>query len=42
MISRTMKNDVLKFAAQPSQMGKAYDLIHQGLSQLTQELAINT
>jgi hypothetical protein len=41
MISRTMKNDVLKFAAQPSQIEEAYDLIHQGLSQLTQQLAIN-
>jgi len=41
MISRTMKNDVLKFAAQPSQIEEAYDLIYQGLSQLTQQLAIN-
>jgi len=40
MISRTMKNDVLKFAAHPSQIEDAYDLIHRGLSQLTQQLAI--
>jgi len=40
MISRTMKNDVLQFAAQPSQIEEAYGLIHQGLSQLTRQLAI--
>ena len=41
MISRSMKNDILRFAAQPSQIEEAYDLIHRGLSQLTQQLAIN-
>ncbi len=41
MISRTMKNDSLKLAAQPSQIEEAYDQIHRGLSQLTQQLAIN-
>jgi len=40
MISRNMKNDFLKFAAHPSQIEDAYDLIHRGLSQLTQQLAI--
>ena len=32
MISRVMKNQVLKFAEQPSQIEKAYDLIQDGLS----------
>ncbi len=41
MISRTMKNDSIKLAAQPSQIEEAYDQIHRGLSQLTQQLAIN-
>lgn len=42
MISRTMKNDVLQLAAQPSQIEEAYDSIQRGLSMLTQQLAINT
>jgi len=42
MISRTMKNDVRQFAAQPSQIEEAYDSIQRGLSMLTQQLAINT
>ena len=42
MISRTMKNDVLRLAAQPSQIEEAYDSIQRGLSMLTQQLAINT
>jgi hypothetical protein len=41
MISRTMKNDVLRLAAQPSQIEEAYDSIQRGLSMLTQQLAIN-
>ena len=41
MISRTMKNDVLQLAAQPSQIEEAYDSIQRGLSMLTQQLAIN-
>lgn len=41
MISRTMKNDALQLAAQPSKIEEAYDHIHRGLSQLTQQLAIN-
>jgi len=41
MISRTMKNDVLRLAAQPSQIEEAYDAIQRGLSMLTQQLAIN-
>ncbi len=40
MISRIMKNQVLKIAEQPSQIEKAYNLIHDGLSKLTQELAV--
>ncbi|MEW6586639.1 MAG: hypothetical protein AB1442_13665 [Nitrospirota bacterium] len=40
MISRSMKNDVLQFASQPSQIEDAYGLIHRGLSQLTQQLAM--
>ena len=40
MISRGMKNQVLKIAEQPSQIEKAYDLIQDGLSKLTQELAM--
>ena len=42
MISRTMKNDALQLAAQPSQIEEAYDYIHRGLSKLTQQLAINS
>ena len=41
MISRTMKNDVLRLAEQPSQIEEAYDAIQRGLSMLTQQLAIN-
>jgi len=41
MIPRTMKNDVLQLAAQPSQIEEAYDSIQRGLSMLTQQLAIN-
>ncbi len=41
MISRTIKNDGLQFAAQPSQIEEAYDSIQRGLSKLTQQLAIN-
>ncbi|MDO8723594.1 MAG: hypothetical protein Q7J31_15410, partial [Syntrophales bacterium] len=40
MISRTMKNDALQLAAQPSQIEEAYDSIQRGLSKLTQQLAI--
>jgi len=40
MISRVMKNQVLKIAEQPSQIEKAYELIHEGLCKLTQELAV--
>jgi len=40
MISRTIKNDALKLAAQPSQIEEAYDSIQKGLSKLTQQLAI--
>ena len=36
-----MKNDVLQFAAQPSQIEEAYNSIQQGLSKLTQQLGIN-
>jgi len=42
MISRTMKNDALQLAAQPSQIEEGYDYIHRGLSKLTQQLAINS
>ncbi len=42
MISRTMKNDFLQLAAQPSQIEEAYDSIQRGLSKLTQQLAINS
>jgi hypothetical protein len=42
MISRTMKNDVMKLAAQPSQIEEAHDAISRGLSLLTQQLAINS
>jgi len=42
MISRAMKNDILQFATQPSQIEEAYDYIHRGLSKLTQQLAINS
>ena len=42
MISRTIKNDVRQFAAQPSQMEEAYDSIQRGLSKLTQQLAISS
>jgi len=41
MISRTMKNDALQLATQPSKIEEAYDHIHRGLFQLTQQLAIN-
>jgi hypothetical protein len=37
-----MKNGVIKLAAQPSQIEEACDQIHRGLSQLTQQLAINS
>jgi hypothetical protein len=40
MISRVMKNQVLKIAEQPSQIEKAYELIQEGLTKLTQELAV--
>jgi hypothetical protein len=40
MISRTLKNDVLRFAAQPTQIEEAFGMIQGGLSQLTQQLAI--
>jgi len=40
MISRVMKNQVLKIAEQPSQIEKPYELIHEGLCKLTQELAV--
>jgi hypothetical protein len=40
MISRGMKNQALKIAEQPSQIEKAYELIQEGLSILTQELAV--
>jgi len=36
-----MKNDALQLAAQPSKIEEAYDRIHRGLFQLTQQLAIN-
>lgn len=42
MISRTMKNDVLQFAAQPSQIEETDGSIQRGLSQLAQQLAINS
>jgi hypothetical protein len=42
MISRTMKNDFLQFAAQPSQIEEGYDSIQRGLSKLTQQLAMNS
>jgi hypothetical protein len=35
-----MKNQVLKIAEQPSQIEKAYELIQEGLTKLTQELAV--
>jgi hypothetical protein len=41
MISRTMKNDAIKLAAQPSQIEEAYESLHKGLALLTQQLAIN-
>ncbi len=41
MISRTMKNGILKLAAQPSQIEEAYESIQKGLALLTQQLAIN-
>ena len=40
IISRVMKNQVLKIAEQPSQIEKAYELIYEGLCKLTQELAV--
>jgi hypothetical protein len=40
MISKIMKKQVLKIAEQSSQIEKAYDLIHDVLSKLTQELAV--
>jgi len=40
MISRIMKNEALQNAAQPSKIEKAFGLIQEGLSQLTQQLAI--
>jgi predicted transcriptional regulator len=41
MISKTIKNEALQLAAQPSQIEEAYDSIQRGLSKLTQRLAIN-
>jgi hypothetical protein len=41
MILRTIKNDALKLAAQPSQIEEAYISIQRGLSKLTQQLVIN-
>uniref|UniRef100_A0A7C4W1U3 Uncharacterized protein n=1 Tax=Desulfatirhabdium butyrativorans TaxID=340467 RepID=A0A7C4W1U3_9BACT len=40
MISMGMKNQALKIAEQPSKIEKAYELIQEGLSKLTQELAV--
>ena len=40
MISRTMKNEALQIAAQPSLIEEAYDLIHRGLTQITGQLAV--
>ena len=40
MISRVMKNQVLKIAEQPSQIEKAYELIQEGLYELTQVLPL--
>jgi len=40
MISRIMKNEALQNAAQPSKIEEAFGLIQEGLSQLTQQLAI--
>jgi len=40
MISRIIKNDLLKNAEQPSKIEEAYTAMHTGLSLLTQQLAI--
>ena len=40
MISRNMKNQAQKIAEQPSQIENAYELIQEGLSKSTQELAV--
>ena len=40
MISRAMKSQALKIAEQPSQIESAYNLLHKGLSLITQELAV--
>jgi hypothetical protein len=42
MISRIIKNDFLQLAAQPSIIEEAFGMIQGGLSQLTQQLAINS
>jgi hypothetical protein len=40
MISKNLKKEAIRIAEQPSKIEEAYALIDQGLSQLTQELAI--
>ena len=40
MISKNFKKEAARIVEQPSKIEEAYDLIDQGLSQLTQELAI--
>jgi hypothetical protein len=40
MISRIIKNDLLKNAEQPSKIEEAYTVINTGLSLLTQQLAM--
>ena len=40
MISRNMKNQAQKIAEEPSQIENAYELIQEGLSKSTQELAV--
>jgi len=41
IISKSFKNSVFKAAAQPSKIEEAYSLIDQGLTTITQELAMN-
>lgn len=41
IISKTFQNEVLQTLAQPSLFEEGYDLIQQGLSRITQELALN-
>jgi len=40
MISKNFKLEAAQLAEQPSQIEEAYDLINQGLSQITRELAV--